>query len=133
PPMSDETRGLVGAAEIAKMKDGVVTLNIARGGIYDEAALATALNSGKIAGAAIDVYVDEPPAKDHPLVNAKNIILSPHIGANTLEAQDRVAVQTSERVIEALRGSICVSGVNLPFEGLSDADAAPMSRPAENL
>ena len=121
------------ATRSAKMKDGVIVLNIARGGIYDEQALADALNSGKVAGAAVDVYVDEPPAKDHPLLTAKNIILSPHIGANTIEAQDRVAVQTAEMVIEALRGSIFVSAVNLPFEGLSDADAAPLIKLAEKL
>jgi D-3-phosphoglycerate dehydrogenase len=132
-PSTDETRGMLNAAEIAQMKTGVVVLNIARGGIYDEQALADALNSGKIAGAAVDVYVEEPPGKDHPLLNAKNIILSPHIGANTIEAQDRVAVTTAEMVIEALRGSIFVSAVNLPFEGLSDADAAPMIRLAEKL
>ncbi|HEX6086560.1 MAG TPA: NAD(P)-dependent oxidoreductase, partial [Thermoanaerobaculia bacterium] len=132
-PLTDETKGLIGAAEIAKMKDGVIVLNIARGGIYEETALADALNSGKIAGAAVDVYEDEPPAKDHPLLNAKNIILSPHIGANTIEAQDRVAVQTSEMVIEALRGSIFVSAVNLPFEGVADADAAPLIALAEKL
>lgn len=132
-PMTDETRSLLGANELAKTKDGVLVLNIARGGIYDEQALADALNSGKVAGAAIDVYVDEPPTPDHPLLNAKNIILSPHIGANTIEAQDRVAVQTSEMVIEALRGSIFVSAVNLPFEGLSDADAAPLIKLAEKL
>ena len=111
----------------------MIALNIARGGIYDEQALADALNSGKVAGAAIDVYVDEPPPRAHPLINAKNVILSPHIGANTIEAQDRVAVQTSEMVIEALRGSIFVSAVNLPFEGLSDADAAPLIKLAEKL
>ncbi len=132
-PMTEETRGMLGAAEIAKMKDGAIVLNIARGGIYDENALADALNSGKIAGAAIDVYEDEPPGKDHPLVTAKNIILSPHIGANTIEAQDRVAVQTSEMVVEALRGSIFVSAVNLPFEGVADADAAPLIKLAEKL
>jgi D-3-phosphoglycerate dehydrogenase / 2-oxoglutarate reductase len=132
-PLTEETRGMLGANEIAKMKDGVVVLNIARGGIYDEQALADALNSGKIAGAAVDVYEDEPPGKEHPLLNAKNAILSPHIGANTVEAQDRVAVQTSEMVIEALRGSIFVSAVNLPFEGLSDAEAAPLIKLAEKL
>ena len=132
-PHTDETRGMIGAAEIEKMKDGAVALNIARGGIYDEAALADALNRGKLSGAAIDVYQDEPPGKDHPLLNAKNAILSPHIGANTIEAQDRVAVQTSEMVIEALRGSIFVSAVNLPFEGLSDADAAPLIKLSEKL
>ena len=132
-PLTEETRALIGREEIAKMKDGVVVLNIARGGIYDEQALADALNSGKIAGAAIDVYEAEPPAKDHPLLNAKNAILSPHIGANTIEAQDRVAVQTAEMVVEALRGSIFVSAVNLPFEGLADTDAAPMIDLAEKL
>ncbi|HUR80754.1 MAG TPA: NAD(P)-dependent oxidoreductase, partial [Thermoanaerobaculia bacterium] len=132
-PLTDETRGLLGRDEIAKMKDGVIVLNIARGGIYAEQALADALNSGKIAGAAIDVYEDEPPGKDHPLLNAKNIILSPHIGANTIEAQDRVAVQTAEMVIEALRGSIFVSAVNLPFQGDADADAAPLINLAEKL
>lgn len=132
-PSTDETRGMLGAEQIAKMKDGVVVLNIARGGIYDEQALADALNSGKVAGAAIDVYVEEPPRKDHPLLNAKNIILSPHIGANTIEAQDRVAVQTAEMVVEALRGSIFVSAVNLPFEGVADADAAPLISLSEKL
>jgi D-3-phosphoglycerate dehydrogenase / 2-oxoglutarate reductase len=132
-PLTDETRGLIGAAEIAKMKAGVVVLNIARGGIYEEQALADALNSGKIGGAAIDVYEEEPPGKDHPLLNAKNAILSPHIGANTIEAQDRVAVETAKMVVEALRGSIFVSAVNLPFEGVSDADAAPLINLAEKL
>ncbi len=79
------------------------------------------------------MYEEEPPGKDHPLLNAKNAILSPHIGANTIEAQDRVAVQTSEMVIDALRGSIFVSAVNLPFEGVSDADAAPLIQLAEKL
>jgi D-3-phosphoglycerate dehydrogenase len=132
-PLTDETRGLIGAAEIAKMKEGVVVLNIARGGIYEEQALADALNGGKIGGAAIDVYEEEPPGKDHPLLNAKNAILSPHIGANTIEAQDRVAVETAKMVVEALRGSIFVSAVNLPFEGVSDADAAPLINLAEKL
>lgn len=132
-PMTDDTRGMIGAAEIERMKPDVVCLNIARGGIYDEEALAAALRSGRVAGAAIDVYVDEPPGPDHPLVGAPNVILSPHIGANTIEAQDRVAVQTAEMVVEALRGSIFVSAVNLPFEGVSDADAAPLIRLAEKL
>lgn len=132
-PLNDETGGMISANEIARMKDGVVLVNCARGGIYDEAALADALNRGKVAGAAVDVYEDEPPAKHHPLIEAKNIILSPHIGANTIEAQDRVAVQTAEMVVEALRGSIFVSAVNLPFEGLADADAAPMIDLAEKL
>jgi D-3-phosphoglycerate dehydrogenase len=132
-PLTDETRGMLGAKEIAKMKDGVITLNIARGGLYDEKALADALASGKISGAAVDVYVEEPPPKDNPLLKLNNVILSPHIGANTIEAQDRVAVQTSEMVVDALRGSIFVSAVNLPFEGLSDSDAAPLIDLAERV
>ena len=132
-PLTDETRGMIGVEEMAKMKDGVVVLNIARGGIYEEQALADALNSGKISGAAIDVYADEPPAKDHPLLTAKNAILSPHIGANTIEAQERVAITTAQDVIAALRGSIFVSAVNLPFEGLADKDAPPKILLAEKL
>ncbi len=132
-PLTDETRGMIGAAEIARMRDDVIVLNIARGGIFDEEALAAALESGKVAGAALDVYVDEPPSREHPLLAAKNAIFSPHIGANTIEAQDRVAVQTAEMVVEALRGSIFVSAVNLPFEGIGDADAAPLIRLAEKL
>lgn len=131
-PLTDETRGMIGPAEIAKTKDGVIFVNCARGGIYQEQPLADALNSGKAGGAAIDVYEAEPP-KGNPLLTAKNIVLSPHIGANTIEAQDRVAVQTSEMVIEALRGSIFVSAVNLPFEGVADADAAPLINLAEKL
>jgi D-3-phosphoglycerate dehydrogenase / 2-oxoglutarate reductase len=132
-PLTEETHGMLGAAQIAKMKDGVIALNIARGGIWVEQALADALNSGKISGAAVDVYESEPPGKDHPLLNAKNIILSPHIGANTREAQDRVAVQTAENVVEALRGSIFVSAVNLPFEGVIDADDKGLVNLAEKL
>src|SRR5260370_9814633 len=122
-PLDDETRGMIGSAEFAKMKDGVIVLNIARGGIYREDALAEALRSGKAAGAAIDVYEEEPPGKDHPIVSAPNVILSPHIGANTIEAQDRVAVTTPEMVIVALRRSIFVSAFQLSFDGGAGAEA----------
>ena len=132
-PLTEETHGMLDAAQIAKMKDGAIALNIARGGIWNEQALADALNGGKLAGAAVDVYENEPPGKDHPLLNAKNIILSPHIGANTIEAQDRVAVQTAENVVEALRGSIFVSAVNLPFEGVVDAEDKGLVSLAERL
>jgi D-3-phosphoglycerate dehydrogenase / 2-oxoglutarate reductase len=132
-PLTDETRGMIASEELSRMKDGVVLINCARGGIYEEEALARALSSGKVAAAAIDVYESEPPAPDHPLLTAENTVLTPHIGANTIEAQDRVAVQTAEMVVDALRGSIFVSAVNLPFEGVSDATAAPLISLAEKL
>ena len=132
-PLTDETKGMIGPEEFAQMRDGVVVINCARGGIYEENALAENLKSGKVATAAVDVYEEEPPGKDHPLVNAPNIILTPHIGANTIEAQDRVAVQTAEMVVDALRGSIFVSAVNLPFEGGADAGAAGFIVLAEKL
>jgi D-3-phosphoglycerate dehydrogenase len=132
-PLTDETRGMISAREIERMRDGVVMINCARGGIYVEQDLAEALRSGKVAAAGVDVFEDEPPAKDNPLIGAPNIILTPHIGANTIEAQDRVAVQTSEMVLQALRGSIFVSAVNLPFEGIADSTAAPMIALAEKL
>lgn len=130
-PLTDETRGMIAAAEFARMRDGAVVVNCARGGIYEEEALADALVSGKLAGAAIDVFEDEPPRKGHPLLTAPNVILTPHIGANTIEAQDRVASQTAEMVVEALKGSIFVSAVNLPFAGRPDPGAAPMIGLAE--
>ncbi|HEY0593603.1 MAG TPA: phosphoglycerate dehydrogenase [Thermoanaerobaculia bacterium] len=132
-PLTDETRGMIKAREIERMKDGVVLVNCARGGIYDERDLAAALNSGKVAAAAIDVFEEEPPPADHPFRTAKNLVMTPHIGANTFEAQDRVAVQTAEMVVAALKGSIFVSAVNLPFQGTVDADAAPLISLAEKL
>ncbi len=132
-PLTDETSGLLGREEIARMKPGVIVLNIARGGIYDETALAEALNSGHVAGAAIDVFVDEPPAADHPLLTAPNVYVTPHLGANTTEAQERVATQTARMAIEALGGSLLVSAVNLPFEGEADNEAVAFARLAEKL
>lgn len=132
-PLTDETRNMITATHFARMKMGVVVVNCARGGIYNERDLAEALETGRVAAAAIDVFEEEPPGADHPLLRAKNVVLTPHIGANTIEAQDRVAVQTAEMVVEALKGSIFVSAVNLPFEGLTDANAAPLIDLSEKL
>lgn len=132
-PLTDETRGMIGTEELAKTRAGVALINCARGGIYDEEALADALEKGIVAKAALDVFDSEPPPPDHPLLRAPNVILTPHIGANTIEAQDRVAVQTAEMVVSALKGSIFVSAVNLPFEGRADANAAPFIALAERL
>ena len=94
-PLSDETRNIIGAEAFAKMKPGVRVINCARGGLIDEAALLEALNSGKVAGAAIDVFDPEPPPADHPLVKHPNVLVTPHLGASTEEAQISVAVEAA--------------------------------------
>ena len=95
---------MIGEAEIAAMKPGAVLLNVARGGLVDEAALAAALHSGHLGGAAIDVFSTEPMAADNPLRDAPNTILTPHLGASTLEAQDRAGMEMAERLLLALVG-----------------------------
>ena len=106
-PLNDETRGIVGKAAFDRMKQGVFVVNAARGGIVDEAALADALESGKVAGAALDVFEKEPPDPGHPLVAHDRVICTPHLGASTGEAQENVAVQVAEQIIAyAERGEI---------------------------
>ena len=100
--LTPQTRGLIGPAQIAGMKQGAVLVNVARGGLVDEAALAAALNSGHLSGAAIDVFTTEPLTPDNPLRDAPNTILTPHIGASTTEAQERAGVEMAERLLEAL-------------------------------
>jgi D-3-phosphoglycerate dehydrogenase / 2-oxoglutarate reductase len=132
-PLTDETRAMISAEEIARMKEGVILVNVARGGIFVENDLAEALHSGRVGGAAIDVFEVEPPAADHPLLHAPNIYVTPHLGANTTEAQERVATQTAKMVLEALRGSLLVSAVNLPFKGEADSGAVAFARLSEKL
>jgi D-3-phosphoglycerate dehydrogenase len=98
-PKTKESAGMIGKAQIEKMKTGVRIVNCARGGIVDEAALYDALTSGKVAGAALDVYNEEPPT-DWKLVKLDNVICSPHIGAATKEAQGRVGAEVAEKLIE---------------------------------
>lgn len=93
---------LIGKNEIAKMKDGVYIINCARGGVVDEAALLEALNSGKVAGAGLDVFVDEP-TNNRTLINHPHVSVTPHIGASTVEAQDRVGVEIAEKIVAALK------------------------------
>jgi D-3-phosphoglycerate dehydrogenase / 2-oxoglutarate reductase len=96
------------------MKPGVRILNCARGGIIDEEALYEAIVSGKVAGAALDVFESEPPAKDHPLLTLPQVIATPHLGASTVEAQENVAIDVSEEVLHILRGEPFKNAVNLP-------------------
>jgi len=100
--LSQETRGLIGQEQIAAMQPGAVLVNVARGGLIDEEALAAALHSGHLAGAAIDVFTTEPMAPDNPLRGAPNTILTPHLGASTAEAQERAGVEMAERLLLAL-------------------------------
>ena len=113
-PLSAETRNLIDARAIASMKPGVRLINCARGGLIDEAALLEALNSGKVAGAAIDVFDPEPPPADHPLVKHPLVVVTPHLGASTEEAQVAVAVEAANLLIDFFgRGQVRFA-VNMP-------------------
>lgn len=100
--VTSETREIINAENIAKMKDGVLIVNTARGKLINNADLAAAIKSGKVGGAALDVYDVEPPNADNPLLGLDNVIYTPHLGASTLEAQETVAAQAAEAVINGL-------------------------------
>jgi len=113
-PLSAETKNLIGPERLATMKKTAFIINCARGGIVGEQALADALNAGTIAGAALDVYEEEPLPATHPLRTAKNCLLTPHIAASTVEAQENVAIQVAEQVVDFLRNGIIKNAVNAP-------------------
>jgi D-3-phosphoglycerate dehydrogenase len=113
-PLTPETKGLVNRAAIAKMKKGVRIVNCARGGIVDEQDLADAITSGHVAGAALDVFVDEPPPADHPLLRLPQVIATPHLGASTSEAQVNVAVAIAEQITKFLLRGEVEAAVNMP-------------------
>jgi D-3-phosphoglycerate dehydrogenase / 2-oxoglutarate reductase len=113
-PLNDRTRGLISTEQIARMKDGVRLINCARGGIIDEQALAEALKSGKVGGAAIDVFAKEPVPSGHPLIGIPNAVVTPHLGASTSEAQVNVAVDIAEQIAEVLAGRPARAAVNMP-------------------
>jgi D-3-phosphoglycerate dehydrogenase len=112
--LTDETQNLISDKEFALMKPTARVINSARGGIVDEKALYNALKAKKIAGAALDVYDKEPPEKDNPLMSLDNIVLSPHLGASTQEAQVNVAVEIAECVRDVLKGKALRNAVNFP-------------------
>ncbi|MEY3002650.1 MAG: hypothetical protein RLZZ428_1025 [Pseudomonadota bacterium] len=113
-PKNAETVGMIGKKEIAQMKDGVILINCARGGLYNEEALLEGLTSGKIAMAGIDVFNKEP-AIDHPLLDLNNVTVTPHLGANTKESQRNIAVQAAENAIAAAKGISYPNALNLPI------------------
>lgn len=111
-PLTDETRGLVSAAQIEKLKPGVRLINAARGGIYDEAALADALRAGRVGGVALDVYATEP-CTDSPLFGLPGVVCTPHLGASTEEAQTQVAVEAVELLVAYLTTGAIRHAVNV--------------------
>lgn len=103
-PLGESTRNIISTAAFETMKPGAILINAARGGIVDEAALYEALRSGKLAGAACDVFADEPNTKGHPLLSLPNFVGLPHVGANTHEAMYRMAMTVAEDIIAVLEG-----------------------------
>jgi D-3-phosphoglycerate dehydrogenase len=116
-PKTKDTAGMIGDSELASMKRGVRLVNVARGGLIDEQALANALNSGHVGGAAIDVYSTEPALPDNPLLGLPNVVHTPHLGASTEEAQVNVAVDIAEQIVDVLEGRPARAAVNMPALG----------------
>ena len=119
-PLTEETRGFIGAEALAQMRDGVRLVNAARGELVDEAALADAVRSGKVAGAALDVFSAEPYSGE--LLGLENVVVTPHLAASTEEAQDRAGVIIAEQIVAALEGGLVTNAVNIPVVGAEDLE-----------
>ena len=132
-PLIKETKHLVNAKSIATMKDGVRIINCARGGIIDEKALYDAIKSGKVAGAALDVFETEPPLES-PLLTLDQVIVTPHLGASTVEAQQNVAISVARQCIEVLNGGAAKYVVNAPMVHPEQAEVLePYAQLAEKM
>jgi D-3-phosphoglycerate dehydrogenase / 2-oxoglutarate reductase len=129
-PLSDETRGMLDGAAFAKMKKGVRLLNCARGGIIRETDLIAAIQNGQVAGAALDVYETEPLPQDSPLRAMPEIIMTPHLGASTVEAQENVGIEAAEAITDYLLHRVVRNAVNLPN---LDAKTYEVVKPYLNL
>jgi D-3-phosphoglycerate dehydrogenase len=130
--LTPETRGLIGREQLARMPDGVRIVNVARGELVDEEALVEALRSGKVAGAALDVFAEEPYSG--PLLGLDNVVVTPHLAASTQEAQDRAGVIVAEQVAAALEGGMVTNALNVPALAAEDLDAlGPFLPLAANL
>ncbi len=121
-PKTPETRGWLDAEAFAQMRDGVRIVNCARGELLVDDALKDALDTGRVAGAALDVFQQEP-ITDHPLFGYPNVVVTPHLGASTTEAQDRAGIQTAEQVVAALTGGVVSTAVNIPAVAAEDMEA----------
>lgn len=128
-PLLEKTRNIIGRDQLAMMKKSARLINCARGGLVDEAALYDALKEGRIAGAALDVYEQEPP-KDSPLLTLDNIVFTPHLGASTKEAQVAVSVEIARQVVKFLQTGEAVNALNLPR---LSADELKQAQPFMNL
>ncbi|MDA0674858.1 MAG: phosphoglycerate dehydrogenase [Proteobacteria bacterium] len=128
-PLTDETRNVLDAAALARTKQGVRIVNCARGGLIDEAALKAAIDAGHVAGAALDVFLEEP-AKANPLFGTANVIATPHLGASTSEAQEKVAMQIAEQIADFLLTGAVSNAVNMASV---TAEEAPRLRPYMRL
>ena len=132
-PLTDQTRNIIDAAAIEKMKNGVRIINCARGGLVVEQDLKAALESGKVAGAALDVFEAEP-AKNNPLFEMENVVVTPHLGASTREAQENVALQIAEQISDFLMTGAVVNALNMPSLSAEEAGRLkPYLRLAEQL
>ena len=114
-PLTPQTKGMISDDQINLMKTGTRIINAARGGILDEDALLRGIESGKIAGAALDVFATEPPKSDSPLLNNPKIITTPHLGASTQEAQERVSIDVAKQIVDVLKGNPPTYPVNAPL------------------
>jgi len=128
-PLTDGTRHLIGKDELGRCRKGVRILNVARGGVLDEAALCEALREGRVAGAALDVFEKEPPTGS-PLLSFDTVILTPHLGASTQEAQEKVAVRIAEQIAAYLKDNLVVNAVNV--DGI-DPRLLPVLQPYRDL
>jgi D-3-phosphoglycerate dehydrogenase / 2-oxoglutarate reductase len=113
-PLTPETRGLIRDETLPQLKRGVLLINTAVGGLFDEEALARGLREGRIGGVALDVFVDEPPKPDHSLFSLPNVIVTPHLGANTEEAQERVVGELADALVAFFTDGTVTNGVNVP-------------------
>jgi D-3-phosphoglycerate dehydrogenase len=121
-PLLPDTKDFIGAAELALMPKGARLLNVARGGVVNEPALADALSRGHIAGAGLDVFEQEPPPADSPLMKAPNVVLTPHLGASTVEAQEAVAVEAANLLVDYLKRGVVQCAVNMAAVNRAELD-----------
>lgn len=133
-PLTKETRNMINKEAFEKMKDGVIIVNVARGAIVNEKDLLDALNSGKVGYAALDVFENEPPPPDHPLVLSERTVCTPHLGASTVEAQDKVAVDIATQIVDYFKYGAIKNSVNVPSISIETArQISPYLRLSESL